>query len=89
MFLEVNENNPAEKQMSYRIAKARSSHHLGEAYILDWMPKYQHMENTMVPKPKMAPWRKDEKGKGMTKEKQPENSGALGESESNGAEEWK
>ena len=80
MFLEVNENNPAEKQMSYRIAKARSSHHLGEAYILDWTPKYQHMENAMIPKPKIAPWRENEKVKGTAKKNQGNgNSGALGE----------
>jgi replicative DNA helicase len=81
MFLEVNENNPAEKQMSYRVAKARSSHHLGEAYILDWTPKYQHMERTVTPKPKMTPWAERAKNEKNTAAREKSKPAPLGENQ--------
>jgi replicative DNA helicase len=82
MFLEVNEDNPAEKQMSYRVSKARSSGHLGEAYVLDWTPKYQHMERTITQKSKTTPWAQraaEERASKKRKSTTGENSGALGD----------
>jgi hypothetical protein len=92
MFLEVNEDNPAEKQMSYRVSKARSSHHLGEAFIIEWEPKYQHMERLGTPKPKKTPWvqraaeenakkKKDEAARIAALRQGGSKSGALGESD--------
>jgi hypothetical protein len=46
MFLETNENNPTEKQLSYRVSKCRSAPALGEGFILDWIPGYQYMKRT-------------------------------------------
>jgi len=67
MFLQVNSDNPAEKQMSYRVSKARTSAHLGEAFILDWTPKYQHMVRTNEAKPKAPPWITDAKAREGTR----------------------
>jgi antirestriction protein len=50
MFLETNENNPDEMQLSYRIAKCRSAPALGKGYILNWIPGYQYMSITEHPK---------------------------------------
>jgi hypothetical protein len=62
MFLETNESNPAEKQLSYRVSKCRSAAALGEGYILNWIPGYQYMSIT---EHKKAPpsWVKTGKGK--------------------------
>ena len=49
MFKEGDAEN---KQLSYRIAKARSSKHTEEEFILDWIPSYQYMENSGKKKPK-------------------------------------
>jgi hypothetical protein len=79
MFLETNEDNPAEKQLSYRVSKCRSAPNLGEGYIMDWIPGYQFMERTegvkapppwievkkKKPKKDPEPWVK----KGMTNDK--------------------
>jgi hypothetical protein len=46
MFLETNENNPAEKQLSYRVSKCRSAAALGEGFILNWIPGYQYIAIT-------------------------------------------
>jgi len=79
--------------MSYRVSKARSSGHLGEAYILNWMPKYQHIEKTAISKPKTTPWAQraaeDRANKRRGKTAAP--SGALGENEKKQTdhEEWK
>jgi hypothetical protein len=64
LFLEVNEKNSEEKQLSYRIAKCRSAAALGHGFILDWIPGYQYMTRTEKKKAPPAWGKTGAKGNG-------------------------